>query len=78
MVTERYAHILDDDRRVNAVRFEQAFYEKKEADPAAATKPSTASTLPTGDASDKEELLELLSQSPEMMALLRSMIAKKQ
>ena len=78
MVTERYAHILDDDRRVNAVRFEQAFYEKKEAEPAAANKSSAASTPPTGDTSDKEELLELLSQSPEMMALLRSMIAKKQ
>jgi integrase len=26
MVTERYAHILDDDRRVNAVRFQREFY----------------------------------------------------
>ena len=25
-VTERYAHILDDDRRVNAVRFQKEFY----------------------------------------------------
>ena len=26
MVTERYAHILDDDRRVNAARFQKEFY----------------------------------------------------
>ena len=26
MVTERYAHILDDDRRVNAARFQEEFY----------------------------------------------------
>ena len=77
MVTERYAHILDDDRRVNAVRFEQAFYGKREAEPTAAVSPPTSTPAADGDGSEKEELLELLSQSPEMMALLRSMLSKK-
>ena len=33
MVTDVYAHILDDDRRKNAELFEEAFYEKKNLDP---------------------------------------------
>lgn len=77
MVTERYAHILDDDRRVNAVRFEQAFYEKRETEPTAAVSTPTSTPAADGDGSEKEELFELLSQSPEMMALLRSMLSKK-
>ena len=33
MVADVYSHIIDDDRRVNAQRFEEAFYTNKEADP---------------------------------------------
>ncbi len=29
MITERYAHILDDDRRINAEKFEEMFYQQK-------------------------------------------------
>lgn len=30
MVTDVYSHILDEDRRLNAQRFEEAFYQHKE------------------------------------------------
>jgi len=39
MVTDVYSHILDDDRRINAQRFEEAFYRQGE--------PSTDSITPT-------------------------------
>ena len=39
MVTDVYSHILDDDRRMNAQLFEDAFYNRKEADPSAPAKP---------------------------------------
>ena len=71
LVTERYAHILDDDRRVNAERFEDAFYRRKDVGLQASAGPAKET------ASDKNaELLRLLSQSPEMMALLKAMLNK--
>ena len=33
MVTEQYAHILDDDRRLNAQRFDDFFYQHHGAEP---------------------------------------------
>ena len=33
MVTEQYAHILDDDRRLNAQRFDDFFYQHQGAEP---------------------------------------------
>lgn len=36
MVTDVYAHILDEDRKRNAELFEEAFYQKKDADPSPA------------------------------------------
>jgi len=79
MVTERYAHILDDDRRINATRFEEAFYERKEANPngqPAHTATQAGATAVPQD--EKEQILELLAQSPEMMALLKTMLTQKQ
>ena len=70
MVTERYAHILDDNRRMNAERFQQQFYS------------GTASTEPVAkpdplqqlDAGEKQALLiKLLAESPEMAAMLKSL-----
>ena len=81
MVTERYAHILDDDRRVNAVRFQKEFYGggnaiEPEAAVAASTPEGTQQT-PVGDplqnldaATKQQLLLKLLAESPEMSALL--------
>ena len=84
MVTERHAHILDDDRRLNATRFQNAFYE------GASTEETTvASEAPQGqqapvsdplqnlDAVAKQQLLfKLLSESPDMAALLTALAGK--
>jgi integrase len=82
MVTERYAHILDDDRRVNADRFEDAFYGNSQlgkrgrndtAPPAPAedvkTSPATADKMTL----DAETVMNFLKQSPEMLAMLKQM-----
>lgn len=81
MVTERYAHILDDDRKRNAERFEAAFYSSGSAE-IGETEISEDSI--SGDESavsdeinEREVLLKMLEQSPEMMALLKAMLEKK-
>ena len=61
MVTERYAHILDDDRQKNAERLEKAFYspeEKVEETPAE---------------SDEVALMRILANS-EMVAMLKNLV----
>jgi integrase len=87
MVTERYAHILDDDRRVNAVRFQREFYgggepqsaENPHAPGSVAEQPSTQQLDPLQnlDATAKQQLLfKLLADSPDMSALLASLAIK--
>lgn len=65
MVTERYAHIMDDDRRQNARRLEQAFYGRQ----------GDSADGSHGE-SETERLVRLLDQSPELMAVLKAMAAK--
>lgn len=61
MVTERYAHIIDDDRRLNAERMEKAFYSgAKEV----GEKPKET---------DQEVLLRILA-NPEMVAMLKNIV----
>ena len=77
MITDVYSHIIDEDRRKNAERFEQAFYNKKNLDPdikvgAEAKKNFVA--LPEGV--DPEVLAKVLA-NPEMVQLLASLINKK-
>lgn len=69
MVTDVYSHILDDDRRVNAQLFEDAFYTGKGKDPEAEaeTKKETASA-------DMETLAKLL-QNPETAGLLKQLVS---
>ena len=70
MVTERYAHILDDNRRINAERVQQQFYSGTVGEEPAA-KPDPLQQL---DASEKQALLiKLLAESPEMAAMLKSL-----
>ena len=83
MVTDQYSHILDDDRRVNAQRLEDAFYasrtETEEEAPAPAVKEEntvtevdvevTNQTKPQADA----ELIMKLLSNPEMAALLKTL-----
>jgi len=69
MVTDVYSHILDDDRRVNAQLFEDAFYTGKGKDPEAEaeTKKETVSA-------DMETLAKLL-QNPETAGLLKQLVS---
>ena len=69
MVTERYAHILNDNRRMNAVRFQKEFYT-----PAGAEEQKAPDPVDQLDTSGKQALLiKLLSESPEMMAMIKAM-----
>jgi len=69
MVADVYSHIIDDDRRINAQRFEEQFYQPK---PVAATPKETKEPVTEASASDQETLLKLLA-NPEMAALLKTL-----
>ncbi len=67
MITKVYAHILDDDRKINAQKFEAAFYSQpdlKDAKPPEEEKPGI----------DLNSLIEQLQQSPELAATLAQLI----
>jgi len=70
MATERYAHILDDNRRMNAERFQQQFYSGPvNEEPTKQPDPPQQS-----DAGGKQALLfRLLAESPEMIAMIKSL-----
>ena len=70
MVTERYAHILDDNRRMNAERFQKQFY----SGPAGEEPTAQPDPLQQLDAGEKQALLiKLLAESPEMAAMIKTM-----
>ena len=70
MVADVYSHIIDDDRRINAQRFEEQFYQSKAAPDAEEVQEETKAE--TASQTDQEMLLKLLS-NPEMAALLKSL-----
>ena len=59
MVTRVYAHILDEDRKVNAEKFENAFYTPKESQPA----------------NDLSGILSLLEKAPELASRLMAKLS---
>ena len=63
MVTEQYAHILDDDRQMNAQRFQKEFYSTPEPQPEQEEKPVDKQAL----------LLKLLAESPELIGVFKAM-----
>ena len=68
MVTNRYAHVMDDDRRLNAEKFEEVFYGGK-------TKESPQTDQQNTDVSvETLELVKALGNSPELMVLLKGLI----
>lgn len=70
MVTERYAHILDDNRRMNAERFQQQFY----SGPVSEGSTAQPDPLQQLDVGEKQALLfKLLAESPEMATMLKSL-----
>ena len=72
MVTDLYAHILDEDRKLNAQRFEVAFYanpnmqqvEREISRPAASQ----------GDGLDLQKLFTQLQQNPEVLGQLAALL----
>ena len=70
MITKVYAHILDEDRKINAQKFESAFYSnpdlRKVAPPQENQQPASI---------DLTALIEQLQKSPELANTLASIIA---
>ena len=74
MVTEVYGHIIDEDRRKNAQRMEDAFYNRENLNPQmkGADVDQTANTVAVPEGVDAELLMKVLG-NPEMAALLTSL-----
>lgn len=70
MITKVYAHILDEDRKINAQKFESAFYSNP--DLKAVTPPA-----PQQPVVDLASLIEQLQQSPELASALANLISAK-
>ena len=68
MVTDVYSHIIDEDRMMNAQRFEETFYSPKKEDSENEQKKAADSA----QESDQELLMKLLAK-PEMAALLKTL-----
>ena len=74
MVTEVYGHIIDEDRRKNAQRMEDAFYNRENLNPQmkGADAGQTANTVTVPEGVDADLLMKVLG-NPEMAALLTSL-----
>ena len=70
MITDVYAHILDEDRKVNAQRFEEAFYAN--CDLRKVTPPEEKPFTP-----DVTNIVQLLQGSPELTSMLSNLIAQE-
>lgn len=68
MVSDVYSHILDEDRRNNAARFEEAFYHRKDN---GETQTKASNVAVTAEAA---KVLELLGQRPELVAGLLQLL----
>ena len=71
MITSVYAHILDEDRKINAQKFESAFYanpDLRSVRPPEEPKESAPATL------DLEALVEQLRKSPELATTLAALL----
>ena len=68
ILEDLYSHIIDDDRRINAERMEQAFYSGRTA---AVEQPAVSPTPAPAD--EDQALLQKLLANPEMAALLKSL-----
>ena len=73
MITDIYAHILDEDRKVNAMKFEQAFYNIN-ADLRSVRAPQEEQQ----PSLDVATLIEQLQKSPELLQTLSQLISAKQ
>ena len=74
MVTEQYAHVLDDDRRKNAQRLEQAFYQKKET--FTPSLPNTEQPTAPESTEDRLSIIMKLLSDPQTTELLKVLVNK--
>ena len=72
MITKVYAHILDEDRKINAQKFESAFYTNANPDLRHVTAPPEPQAVQTVDLA---ALIEQLQQNPELANTLAALIA---
>ena len=70
MITRVYAHILDEDRKVNAQKFESAFYANPDLREVRAPQEQQPKL-------DLENLLLQLQQSPELADMLANLLAQR-
>ena len=71
MVTDVYSHIIDEDRKQNAILFEEEFYAKKNLDPKIHDT-DNGKMLQVPEGVDAEVLAKVLG-NPELTALLTSL-----
>ena len=71
MITKVYAHILDEDRKVNAQKFEKAFYFARDL---RNVRPPEESAKSEPAAPDIASLVEQLQKSPELASALATLI----
>lgn len=64
-----YSHIIDDDRRMNAQRFEEMYYSPKKEDAGR----EQEKAVDSAQESDQELLMKLLAK-PEMATLLKTLV----
>jgi ribosomal 30S subunit maturation factor RimM len=69
MVTDVYSHIIDDDRRLNAQRFEEQFYQPKKE---MVVEEERKELAPEASGLDQEMLLKILA-NPEMAGVLKAL-----
>ena len=69
MITDIYAHILDEDRKVNAQKFEAAFYSNPDL------REVKAPVETQQPAMDIQSLIIQLQQSPELLQTLSALLA---
>lgn len=70
MITKVYAHILDEDRKINAQKFESAFYAKPDLRNVAPPQEQ-----PQAQTLDLATLIEQLQKSPELASTLAALIS---
>ena len=71
MITKVYAHILDEDRKINAQKFESAFYSNPDLRNVKPPQEQPAAT----PALDVDTLVATLTSSPELLAALSQLVA---
>ena len=72
MITSVYAHILDEDRKINAQKFESAFYANPDL---RSVRPPEEEKELAPAALDLEVLVEQLRKSPELANTLAALLA---